>query len=119
MYKRQAETGRFAPSPSGQLHMGNLAACLLAWLDARSTGGRLIFRMEDLDPERSKGEYIEALRSFPFDGKHLNITDDEGQHWEIYFVPATGETTEVPVPKNLTYEVSGNNVDGFIITIKK
>lgn len=64
-------------------------------------------------------EYIEALRSFPFDGKHLNITDDEGQHWEIYFVPATGETTEVPVPKNIPYEVSGNNVDGFIITIKK
>ena len=64
-------------------------------------------------------EYIEALRSFTFDGKHLNITDDEGYKWEIYFVPATGETTEVPVPKNIPYEVSGNNVDGFIITIQK
>lgn len=64
-------------------------------------------------------EYIEALRSFTFDGKHLNMTDDEGQKWEIYFVPATSETTEVPVPKNYEYEVSGNNVDGFIVTIKK
>lgn len=53
MYKTGTERGRFAPSPSGQLHMGNLASCLLAWLDARSAGAGLVFRMEDLDPERS------------------------------------------------------------------
>ncbi len=62
-------------------------------------------------------EYIEALRGFPFDGKHLNITDDEGAQWEIYFVPSEGETTKVPVPKYQPYTVSGNNVDGFIVTV--
>ena len=53
--------GRFAPSPSGYMHMGNLLSMLLAWLDARAQNGRLIFRMEDLDPARSKAEYIRAL----------------------------------------------------------
>ncbi len=53
--------GRFAPSPSGYMHMGNLLAMLLAWLDCRALGGQMIFRMEDLDPARSKREYIEAL----------------------------------------------------------
>lgn len=64
-------------------------------------------------------EYIELLRSFPFDGEHLNIADDEGSVWEIYFVPALSETTEVPVPKEHPYEISGNNVDGFIVTVQK
>jgi glutamyl-tRNA synthetase len=42
-------TGRFAPSPTGPLHVGNLRTALLAWLSARSTGGRFLVRMEDLD----------------------------------------------------------------------
>ena len=54
-------TGRFAPSPSGYLHMGNLLSMLLVWLDCRSLGGELVFRMEDLDPARSKEEYILAM----------------------------------------------------------
>ncbi len=53
--------GRFAPSPSGRLHLGNLLAMLLAWLDCRSLDGELVFRMEDLDPARSKQAYIDAL----------------------------------------------------------
>lgn len=61
MYKQLIQTGRFAPSPSGQLHIGNLAACLLAWLDARSLGGRIIFRMEDLDPGRSSKESEQSI----------------------------------------------------------
>lgn len=64
-------------------------------------------------------EYIELLRGYTFDGKHLEITDDEGYHWEIYFVPAVSETTQVPVPKNTPYEISGNNVDGFIVTMSR
>lgn len=61
MYKHNSENGRFAPSPSGQLHMGNLASFLLAWLDARSAGGGLIFRMEDLDPDRSSKKSEESI----------------------------------------------------------
>lgn len=68
-------TGRFAPSPSGYMHMGNLLAMLLAWLDVRAQNGRMIFRMEDLDPSRSKPEYIAALAS---DLRWLGLDWDEG-----------------------------------------
>ena len=55
--------GSYAPRPSGVMHLGNLASCLLAWLDIRKLGGRLIFRMEDLDPDRSRAEYAESIAS--------------------------------------------------------
>lgn len=67
--------GRFAPSPSGYMHMGNLMAMLLAWLDVRAQNGRMIFRMEDLDPARSKKEYITALEE---DLRWLGLDWDEG-----------------------------------------
>lgn len=54
--------GRFAPSPSGRMHLGNVFAALLAWLFARSAGGELLLRIEDLDPDRCKPEYAELLR---------------------------------------------------------
>src|SRR5919112_956710 len=47
-------TGRFAPSPTGDLHVGNLRTALLAWLFTRSAGGRFLMRVEDLDRERVK-----------------------------------------------------------------
>lgn len=55
--------GRFAPSPSGVLHLGNLSSFLLAWLDARSNGGRILYRLEDLDPARSKAEYANKIEA--------------------------------------------------------
>lgn len=61
-------------------------------------------------------EYIDFLRKYPFDGDHLKTTVD-GKDYEIYFVSASGDTTEVPVPKDKEYTVSGNNVDGFIVTV--
>ena len=67
--------GRFAPSPSGRLHLGNLLALLLAWLDARALGGELIFRMEDLDPARSKPEYAEKMAD---DLRWLGLDWDRG-----------------------------------------
>ena len=45
-------TGRFAPSPTGPLHVGNLRTALLAWLFARSAGARFLVRVEDLDRSR-------------------------------------------------------------------
>jgi glutamyl-tRNA synthetase len=45
--------GRFAPSPSGTLHLGNLLSSLLAWLDVRSPDGVMLFRLEELEPDRS------------------------------------------------------------------
>ena len=54
-------TGRFAPSPSGRMHLGNLWSCLLAWLGARSTGGRVVLRLEDLDPDRCRQSFCEQV----------------------------------------------------------
>jgi glutamyl-tRNA synthetase len=52
-------TGRFAPSPTGDLHLGNLRTALLAWLFARSRGGRFLMRMEDLDRGRVRARFYE------------------------------------------------------------
>lgn len=57
------------------MHMGNLLAMLLAWLDCRALGGELVFRMEDLDPVRSKPEYIAALAD---DLRWLGLDWDRG-----------------------------------------
>ena len=54
--------GRFAPSPSGRMHLGNVFTALLAWLSVRSQRGTMLLRIEDLDPDRSKQEYIDALK---------------------------------------------------------
>lgn len=50
-------TGRFAPSPTGDLHLGNLRTALLAWLFARSAGSRFLLRVEDLDPVTSRSHH--------------------------------------------------------------
>jgi glutamyl-tRNA synthetase len=54
--------GRFAPSPTGPLHLGNLRTALLAWLFARSGGGRFLLRMEDLDPATARPEHEAGQR---------------------------------------------------------
>ena len=54
--------GRFAPTPSGRMHLGNVFAAMVAWLSVRSRGGRLVLRMEDLDTQRTSAEYAEILR---------------------------------------------------------
>ncbi len=81
MDKIGTERGRFAPSPSGQLHMGNLASCLLAWLDARSAGAGLVFRMEDLDPERSSRRSEDSIFASL---RALGLDWDEGYPCEGY-----------------------------------
>jgi glutamyl-tRNA synthetase len=54
--------GRFAPSPSGVMHLGNARTALLAWLDVRARGGRMLLRIEDLDRDRCRPEYAQAIR---------------------------------------------------------
>lgn len=54
--------GRFAPSPSGRMHLGNVFAALMAWLSVRSQGGSMVLRMEDLDTQRCSDDYADLLR---------------------------------------------------------
>ena len=67
--------GRFAPSPSGRMHLGNLLSALLAWLDVRSRGGTLVLRIEDLDPDRCTRARAEQLVD---DLRWLGLDWDEG-----------------------------------------
>ena len=57
-----ALVGRFAPTPSGRMHLGNVFAALIAWLSVRSRGGSLVLRMEDLDTQRTSDEFAQVLR---------------------------------------------------------
>lgn len=67
--------GRFAPTPSGRLHLGNLFCSLLAWLSAKSQGGEIVLRIEDLDRERTSLEYA---RQGEEDLRFLGLTWDRG-----------------------------------------
>lgn len=61
MSEKGRVVGRFAPSPSGRMHLGNLWSCLLAWLAAHSQGGGVVLRLEDLDPDRCRVEYCDQV----------------------------------------------------------
>ena len=53
--------GRFAPSPTGRMHLGNVFSALLSWLSVKSKGGQWLLRIEDIDPVRSRQEYVQLL----------------------------------------------------------
>ena len=64
---------RFAPSPTGYIHVGNLRTALMNYLIARKAGGTFILRLDDTDPERSKPEYVDAIKE---DLEWLGLTWD-------------------------------------------
>ena len=65
---------RFAPSPTGLLHLGNIRTALINWLYAKNSGGKFILRIDDTDQERSKDEYISQIK---YDLEWLGIDYDE------------------------------------------
>lgn len=67
--------GRFAPSPSGRMHLGNVYAALMSWLSAKRQGGQWLLRIEDLDPQRCRREYAQLLED---DLLWLGLEWDEG-----------------------------------------
>ncbi len=67
--------GRFAPSPSGRMHAGNVLCALAAWLSARAQAGHMILRIEDLDTQRCKPIYAAQLQA---DLRWLGLDWDEG-----------------------------------------
>lgn len=91
--------GRFAPSPSGELHVGNLRTAILAWLFARSTGRRFLLRVEDLDRARAGAEAVQlrdlAAVGVTWDSAVVRQTDREP-----LYTAAIGELATA----GLTYE---------------
>lgn len=71
--------GRFAPSPSGRMHLGNVFSCLCAWLSARSQGGRIVLRIEDLDDRCKRSELAVQLID---DLAWLGLEWDEGPYYQ-------------------------------------
>src|SRR5215475_12075570 len=70
---------RFAPSPTGYLHIGGARTALYCWLEARHRGGEFILRIEDTDRERSTQEAVQAI----LDGMHwLGLDADEGPYYQ-------------------------------------
>ena len=76
--------GRFAPSPTGEIHLGNVWTALLAWLQVRSAGGTMVLRVEDLDSDRSRPTYTAGMMA---DMKWLGLDWDEGPDVGGHYAP--------------------------------
>lgn len=92
--------GRFAPSPSGRMHLGNALSALVAWLGVRSAGGRLILRIEDLDPARSSEK---ATTDIIDDIRWLGLDWDEGPYYQSERLDLYEEATKNLTEAGLTY----------------
>lgn len=96
-----SNAGRYAPSPTGELHLGNLRTALLAWLGARSTGADFLVRIEDLDRGRSREHFIETqleelrMIGIEWDGEPVRQSD----RLDLY-----AQALGVLVSKGLVYE---------------
>ena len=78
-------TTRFAPSPTGHLHIGNLRTALFNFLISRKSGGTFILRLDDTDPERSRPEFADSIR-FDLDwlGLHWDRIERQSDRLELY-----------------------------------
>lgn len=77
--KEYIERGRFAPSPTGRMHLGNVFSALLSWLSIKAQGGKWVLRIEDIDPQRSRMEYADLIMD---DLEWLGLTWDEGPFYQ-------------------------------------
>ena len=91
--------GRFAPSPSARMHLGNLRTALLAWLFARGSGSRFLLRVEDLDPASSREEHVDSMLAdlaalgIDHDGEVMHQSRRRAEHEAaLAALIATGET---------------------------
>ena len=92
--------GRFAPSPTGRMHAGNIFAALVAWLLAKSQNGEMVLRIEDLDRERSKQAYIDDVQH---DLERLELTWDQGPYFQHDRDAAYQSAFEALQGRGLTY----------------
>lgn len=92
--------GRFAPTPSGRMHLGNVLSCLFAWLGARSVGGKMVMRVEDLDP-RAADRAVAAL--LMDDLRWLGLDWDEGPLYQSNRSEAYEQALGLLQEQGLTY----------------
>ena len=92
--------GRFAPTPSGRMHLGNVFAALVSWLSARAEGGEMVLRIEDLDPRAAGRERAELLID---DLRWLGLDWDEGPVWQSGRGRVYDEAIERLAEAGLTY----------------
>jgi glutamyl-tRNA synthetase len=91
---------RFAPSPTGMLHIGGVRTALFSWLYARARGGRFILRVEDTDRERSTDEAIGVI----LDGMQwLGLTADEGPYYQTQRFPRYREVLDSMLAAGTAY----------------
>lgn len=92
--------GRFAPSPSADLHIGNLRTAVLAWLFARSTGRRFLVRVDDLDDRT----HTDIARRQLADLTAIGVTSDEPPEWQSEHPARYDEAIGTLANRNLLYE---------------
>ncbi|NQT23198.1 MAG: glutamate--tRNA ligase [Candidatus Omnitrophica bacterium] len=97
---------RFAPSPTGYLHLGSARTAIFNWLYARHTGGKFILRIEDTDRERSKKEYLDEILE---DLKWMGIEWDEGPFAQSEKMDVYRKKAEAILKKDLAYR-EGNAI---------
>ena len=107
--------GRFAPSPTGRMHLGNVFCALLSWLSAKGKGGEWQLRIEDLDPRRSRRDFAMQLQDdlqwlgLPWDGEvvwqssrgdiyahYLRLLQDAGLTYPCFCTRADIMATQAP-----------------------
>ena len=96
--------GRFAPSPSADLHIGNLRTAVLAWLFARSTGRRFLIRVEDLDDRT----HDDIGRRQLADLAAIGITWDEAPRWQSRHPERYDAVIDTLVERGLVFECYGS-----------
>ena len=114
---------RFAPSPTGFLHVGSARTALFNWLHARSTGGTYVLRIEDTDAERNRPEMTEGLLA---ELEWLGLTWDEGPIYQSQQKERHLEVVQDLLDKELAYlcdadnePVKGNQIkDGLAVRFR-
>ena len=108
MNSTQPVTTRFAPSPTGQLHVGNLRQVIHNWLFARAHGGRFLLRIDDTDAARSEERFVDAIRA---DLDWLGVTPDgEYRQSERFARRSTSAMPNAPTKKLREFARTGASV---------
>ena len=101
--------GRLAPSPTGALHLGNVRTFMVAWLRARSLGGKVVFRMEDLDhPKDKPGAAADAVRDLRWLGFYWDEEYVQSERKDLYRA-ALEQSLEMKVSECIICSVALND----------